>query len=663
MARRSKRSIQLHYEYGGLVLDDFQQEAIWNIENDTSLLVSAPTGTGKTLIADFLIDHSLKNNQRVIYTAPIKALVNQKYQDFSRQFGRKNLGIATGDLTIAPNAPVLIVTTEVFRNMLIRRDPRIDDLQWVIFDEIHYLDHRQRGAVWEQSILLKPSHVRLLGLSATVPNIETIAQWIEEVHNEPVAVVTHTERAVPLRHLYFNQACEAIPQDKVMESLAEVTLGHSDAYDFKGGSLTAEDIQLPRQVDYEDTTRFMDLVFYLGRHRLFPALFFSFSRRGCEIKAKQTANRRDYLDAQGKRGVHLIAEKRLRQLELKKEEIPHYDEFLYQWLRGVGVHHAGLLPIIKQIAEDLLAEGLIRILFTTETFAVGVNMPVRTVCFDSLRKYDGEKFRLLTQQEYFQMAGRAGRRGMDRQGTVLSLVDFKELAKNPLPEWNEERLEPITSKFALTYNLLLNLLPQYGQAGLTKLFSKTLSAHQAPHQVDELVQAAEKSIKILNLLGFWRNSTITEKGLIGQNIYVQELLLTEALSTGYIQKLNPTQLAGLAASVSWESSDKLPPRPGEPWLTEFMTIRDQMANRAGVSQEEVGAILPAAAEIMMEWAEGIDFWELLKDLPLDPGDFVQLCRRSVDILRQLQSAADHDLNEKLETAIQSIDRGVAQTRF
>ena len=186
--------------------------------------MSAPTGTGKTLIADFLIDHSLKNNQRVIYTAPIKALVNQKYQDFSRQFGRKNLGIATGDLTIAPNAPVLIVTTEVFRNMLIRRDPRIDDLHWVIFDEIHYLDHQQRGAVWEQSILLKPSHVRLLGLSATVPNIETIAQWIEEVHNEPVAVVTHTERAVPLRHLYFNQACEAIPQDKVMESLAEVTL-------------------------------------------------------------------------------------------------------------------------------------------------------------------------------------------------------------------------------------------------------------------------------------------------------------------------------------------------------------------------------------------------------------------------------------------------------
>lgn len=659
----ARRRIKLHYDYRGLVLDDFQQEAFWNIENGTSLLVSAPTGTGKTLIADFLIDNSLKNKQRVIYTAPIKALVNQKYQDFSRQFGRNNIGIATGDLTIGPDAPVLIVTTEVFRNMLLRSDPRIDALQWVIFDEIHYLDHLQRGAVWEQSILLKPSHVRLLGLSATVPNIASIAQWIEEIHNEPVAVIVHTERAVPLRHLYFNQACEAIPQDKIMQSLAEVTLGQYDAYDFKGGSLTTKDIQLPRQVKYEDTTRFMDLVFYLGRHRLFPALFFSFSRKGCEYKAKQVANRRDYLNAQGKRGVHLIADKRLRRLGLKKEDIPHYDRFLHQWLRGVGVHHAGLLPVIKQIAEDLLADGLIRILFTTETFAVGVNMPVRTVCFDSLKKYDGEKFRHLTQQEYFQMAGRAGRRGMDRQGTVLSLVDFGELAKDPLPEWKEESLEPITSRFTLTYSLLLNLLPQHGKDGLNKLFSKTLSAYQAPDQVGELAQMAEESIKVLERLGFWENSAVTEKGLIGQNIYVHELLLAEALSTGYIQKLNPTQLAGLAASISWEGSDTLPPYPGEPWLTEFMTIRDQMANRAGLPRKEIGVILPAAAEIVMEWTQGVKIQELLKDLPLDPGDFVQLCRRSVDILRQLQSVGDQDLNQKLEEAISTIDRGVVQTRF
>ncbi len=656
------RTRPLKHKYQGLVLDEFQQEALWHIQNETSLLLSAPTGTGKTLVADYLIDQCLKENQRLVYTAPIKALVNQKYSDFSRRFGRQ-VGVTTGDITVNANAPLVVMTTEIFRNMLLRQDSRVLDLQWVIFDELHYLNHRERGTVWEESILLKPEWIRLLGLSATVPNIDEIAAWISNIHGEAVSVVKHKERAVPLRHLYFNQACQGISRDRLMQSLAETVLKNDDAYDFKGGNLTTEDIQLPKNYRYKESTRFVDLVRYVSRQGLFPALYFCFSRKGCEDKARATANRNDYLKPREKRAVAVNVRKRLTELSLSQDEIPNLEHYMHQWEKGIGVHHAGMLPITKQLAETLLAQGLVRILFTTETFSVGVNMPVRTVCFDSLIKYDGSRYRYLTHQEYFQMAGRAGRRGKDRMGTVLSLVDFATLTKKPIPEWNEQALEPIQSKFELSYNMVLNLCSQFSETELLAMFEKTLLGYQNPQQYTAIVEDYRHRRDTLYKLEFLDEDGLTARGLIGQGLYVQELLLTEVVFNGALRSLKPKQLAGMAASLAADVRLRLPPTPPEKWLGDIRVVGEQLARQGGLEVEKVFSINPAASHPVYLWADGADIGDLLKETGAAPGDFVQLCRRTIDILRQLHSVSENPLRTKLEQAIHKVDRGVVQVRF
>lgn len=658
-----RKTTKLHYKYKGLVLDDFQQEALWHIQQNTSLLVSAPTGTGKTLIADYLIDTCLKERMRIIYTAPIKALVNQKYSDFFRQFGKKNVGIATGDLSLNLQAPLLVVTTEVFRNMILRQDPRIKKLNWVIFDELHYLNHEKRGTVWEESILLKPNWIRMLGISATVPNAQAIAEWIANTCQEPIAVVKHHERAVPLRHLYFNQACQAVPREKLVESYAEAVFNHDDSYDFKAGSLTTDDIFLPVHTNYQDSTRFLDLIRYIRKERLFPCLYFSFSRKGCSAKAATLANRYNLLSDKERQGVLVNVRKRLRELNIKKEDIPNYDEYLEQWTKGIGVHHAGLIPAIKQIVETLLAQRLIRVLFTTETFAVGINMPVRTVCFDSLIKYDGQQYRHLTQQEYFQMAGRAGRRGMDKEGTVLSLVDFASLSKKPIPDWNEERLEPIISQFELSFNFTLNLVDQYQESDLEKLFGKTLAGHQDPDRQQEIMKSYLKQVQILTILDFVKDGTLTPKGKIGSQIFVQELLLSQLLFSDILTVLDPQQLSGLAASLIYDYTQNLPVIPPPKWLNDIGAIAESINVKGGLPPHQQIKLDSVAANLVMEWFSGVQLNKLLKDSPIAAGDFVQLCRRSIDVLRQILVLAPPKLANNINSAISKIDRDLVKVRF
>lgn len=655
---------KLHHKYRGLLLDEFQREALWHIQKNTSLLISAPTGTGKTLIADYLIDLSLKANKRVIYTAPIKALVNQKYQDFIAKFGRHNIGMATGDLSINLSSPALVVTTEIFRNMLLRQDNRLANLNWVIFDEIHYLNHQQRGTVWEESILLKPPGINILGLSATVPNIEQIAQWIRHIQGEPIEVITLEERAVPLSHYYFNQACEAINQDQILESLANTALADRDEYDFKAGALSVQDLSLPSSVRYQDPSRFVDVVKYLKRNRLFPALYFVFSRRGCEEKAKEIGARYDFLRFHDKQQVNYNVNQYLGKYGIRKGEIPQFDKFFNLLNRGIGIHHAGLLPVVKQITEQLLDEGLIRILFATETFAVGVNMPVRTVCFDQLKKYDGNKIRYLTQQEYFQMAGRAGRRGRDKQGIVLSQVNFSRLLKEPLPTWSEGQLEPITSKFSLSYNMVLNLLANFPVKEIPSLLQRTFLAYTHPEKLEDLLTEFDHKREILFSLDYLDESNwLTDKGETGRHIYVEELFVTELIFGDHLTKLKPRQLAGLASTLVWDHAGKLPIKPTDKWLLALEVVREQVARTAKLDPQKVATITPVAAHPVMAWVKGESLEDILKQFPLDPGDFVQLCRRAIDLLRQIQSAAPAPLGAKAKQAVTLIDKGVVQVKF
>ena len=316
--KRNRSQSDLLYQFRGLVLDEFQRQAVWYLRKDTSLLVCAPTGTGKTLIADYLVDMTLKAGGRLIYTAPIKALVNQKFQEFSRQFGRDQVGIVTGDVSENNNASLVVMTTEVLRNMLMQ-DRLPDGLGWVVFDEIHYLDHPERGTVWEEAILLLPKSVGILGLSATIPNATEIANWIERVHR-PIAVVSHDQRAVPLQHLYFTGDNQPVTHRELVAHFA------SDEFDPKAGTIPVEDRYWERGWHQSfGSSHHLDLINYVIGQRLLPCLYFVFSRRGCEARAEQLARSVNFLKPQEKRAVEVTVRRTIQDRGYQSRRYPQLE--------------------------------------------------------------------------------------------------------------------------------------------------------------------------------------------------------------------------------------------------------------------------------------------------------------------------------------------------
>ncbi|WP_079906136.1 MULTISPECIES: RNA helicase [unclassified Carboxydocella] len=442
--------------YRGLLLDDFQRQAMDYVDNNLSVLVSAPTGVGKTLIADYTIEKCYREGRQVVYTAPIKALSNQKYKDFKHYFGKDAVGIITGDVVINSNAPILVMTTEIFRNMILTRDPVVDMVRYLILDEIHYISDLDRGSVWEETIIFLPKHIKILGLSATIPNAEELAEWIASIKGEEVKVVKHHQRAVPLKHFVFEKTMGAGNLKKAIKIRRQKLEEMAESGVPAGKGLPA--------------TTHVDLVSFLKDEYL-PALYFVFSRKKCEDYAYELSRKFNFLtrderikveqylaNKSAEQGVtaNLLALERVRRVLLK----------------GIGFHHAGMLPIVKEVVEDLLTARLIKVLYCTETFAVGINMPVKTVCFDSNEKFDGKDFRVMTNQEYFQMAGRAGRRGIDTEGFVFSIVDLNWLNPDKMVKPDERKLENLQSRFNLGYNSVVNLIGH----------------HQTEEEIEEVLQ-------------------------------------------------------------------------------------------------------------------------------------------------------------------------------
>ena len=667
-ARKRHRRNPIPYKYRGLVLDEFQQQAIWYLQHDTSTLVSAPTGTGKTLIADFLVEKTIEAKQRLIYTAPIKALVNQKYREFFRRHGKQHVGIVTGDVSYQQAAPVVVMTTEILRNMLIRSDTTVSSISWVIFDEIHYLNHPERGTVWEEAILFMPRATKILGLSATIPNADQLGAWVESV-SQPVAIVEHATRAVPLRHMYFNSQCQAVEMGDFIQAMVE---SPSVGADTKGGTLSWDELSLASRHPAARSPRgplttHLDLVHYVATSGLFPCLYFAFSREGCEEKAKELATHVNYLSRKEKEAVRVTVRRKLQETGLTANDIPKYGTWQRQWLRGIGVHHAGLLPLVREITENLLERRLLKVIYATETFAVGVNMPVRTVCFDTLVKFDGEELRPLTQHEYFQMAGRAGRRGWDKLGTVISRMDH--VSPDQLPVWDETDIEPIHSRISISFNMVVNLLARFTPQEIEVLLDKTLSSFQSQQglieirSADELMDDFKEKWILLQKLGYIEGTELLSKGRICRNIYVQEILVTELIASGLIHELSPSDLAGLVAAIIYSprSSDPTftlsPPR----WMPAVDLINERSC-RIDITQLATPfSIYPAISPAISGWAKGLSLGDVLKKHPLDPGDLVSVCRQSIDLLRQILSAASHQQDRnRLNEAIARLDRGVVR---
>ncbi|KAK7081865.1 Exosome RNA helicase MTR4 [Halocaridina rubra] len=436
------------------MLDPFQKEAILCIDNDQSVLVSAHTSAGKTVVAEYSIAKCLQNKQRVIYTTPIKALSNQKYRDFSDEF--EDVGLLTGDVTINPNASCLIMTTEILRSMLYRGSEVTREVGWVIFDEIHYMRDKERGYVWEETIILLPPTVHFVFLSATIPNASQFAQWICYLHHQPCHVVYTDYRPTPLQHYIFPAGGEGIymvvdehstfREENFNTAMSIIQSGPEKA-PARGGSKGGGGKQ------GSDCYKIVKMIM---ERNFAPVIIFSFSKKECEAYALQMS-KLDFNQPEEKALVDEVFENAISVLTDEDRQLPQVVSVLPLLRRGIGIHHGGLLPIIKESIEILFGEGLIKALFATETFAMGLNMPARTVLFTSVRKFDGVDFRWITSGEYIQMSGRAGRRGKDDKGIVIMMVDEK-LNTSVVKNLVHGKADPINSAFHLTYNMVLNLL-------------------------------------------------------------------------------------------------------------------------------------------------------------------------------------------------------------
>ena len=445
-------------------LDTFQKQAVLKLEQSESVFVAAHTSAGKTVVAEYAIALSQKHMTRTIYTSPIKALSNQKFRDFKDTFN--DVGLVTGDMQINPTATCLIMTTEILRSMLYNGSDIIRDLEWVIFDEVHYINDAERGVVWEEVLILLPDHVNMIMLSATVPNTLEFADWVGRTKKKKIWVISTAKRPVPLEHFLYTGSNGKTRDEMFLLQDANgqfLQSGHSRAItakkerESKGkqgfGAKGVKDRVGPQQ----EKNIWLTLIDHLQRKDKLPVVAFTLSRNRCD----QTANTLSSLDLTTSMEksdiIHFINKciSRLKGNDRKLPQVMNLSELLQ---RGIGVHHSGILPILKEVVECCFAKGWVKLLFATETFAMGVNMPARTVVFDNIRKHDGKQFRTLLPAEYIQMAGRAGRRGLDTTGNVVILCKNEVHEISELHSMMQGRPTRLESKFRLTYSMILNLL-------------------------------------------------------------------------------------------------------------------------------------------------------------------------------------------------------------
>jgi superfamily II RNA helicase len=426
-------------------LDPFQEQAIRAIESGQSVIVSAPTGAGKTLVAEFAIYLARETRRRIAYTTPLKALSNQKYGDFCRAFGADDVGILTGDVKVNPRAPVLVMTTEILRNMFYGGG--LPGLGWVVLDECHYMGDEGRGTVWEEIIVNAPKDVALVALSATVANVKEIADWISLVHR-PIVPIHHPERPVPLSYSVADLAGAIHPIDAVRSRTASVVgaePARGEPADERGRWYTRRAVEPTVMIEE------------LERRGWLPAIYFIFSRVGCERA----------LDAYLTDGRSLLRPEQQQEVERTIggaiAESPTLGESplnqtIFTGLRlGVGLHHAGILPSLKRLIEQLFERGLCKVVFATETMSLGIHMPAKSVVLQSLTKRTDRGFRGLTHNELTQMAGRAGRRGIDREGQCVIAFDARDGLEGIVRTIDAEP-EPIESRFKLGYGSVAQLL-------------------------------------------------------------------------------------------------------------------------------------------------------------------------------------------------------------
>jgi len=487
--RADRAELIAHYAFP---LDQFQLRALDALDDGESVLVAAPTGSGKTVVAEYAIDAAVADGKRAFYTAPIKALSNQKYHDLVERLGPQQVGLLTGDNNINGDAPVVVMTTEVLRNMIYARSPALRDLAVVVLDEVHFLQDTYRGPVWEEVIIHLPHQVRLVCLSATVSNAHELAEWITTVRGQTRAVL-EDRRPVRLDNLYM-LGDKTHDRLHLMPVLVNGRPNH-DAIRLDSEAARSSRDRKPAKAQGRRrlyTPSRLDVVDTLDRQQMLPAIYFIFSRNQCDEAAKGCLAAGVRLTTGADRDrIREIVDARLGAIDPADLAVLGYGQFLAQLEAGVAAHHAGMVPPFKEVVEACFVEGLVKVVFATETLAVGINMPAKTVVIEKLSKFTGDHHTFLTPGEYTQLTGRAGRRGLDELGNAVVLwspfVPFEQVAALAA-----SRTFHLNSAFRPTYNMAANLVRSYTSERAHHLLNLSFAQYQADRDVVKIEARLER---------------------------------------------------------------------------------------------------------------------------------------------------------------------------
>ena len=673
--------------------DNFQLDAIEAIDQNVNVLVSAPTGAGKTLIANYAIGRVLERGERAFYTTPLKALSNQKFNELSKLFGKDRVGLLTGDTSINRNAEIVVMTTEVLRNMLLTESTQIMTLGLVVLDEVHYLQDQFRGGVWEEVIILTPSSVRFVALSATIGNAGFVGEWFESVRG-PTTVIIEKTRPIELHNHFaivrrgqpYAEISDLIHEGRLSDEARKVDNMMKNTRRFRPGpkwkgpksSAPPPPFRAPRRSELLQT---------LEKEGLLPVIVFIFSRAACDDAVSQI--RRDgflFTTPEQRREIEDIAQSRLLNFSEDDLKALDYNEFIDCLRRGISAHHAGMVPAFREIVEMCFEAGLLSVVFATETLALGINMPARSVALERFTKYSDSGRKFLTSGEFSQMTGRAGRRGLDDEGHVIvcftNEVEFHDVGRVALAPPSE-----LHSSFRPTYNFTSNLINHFE-------FETALEVVQcsyAQFETDRRATPSKRPLgdqmiarhKVLEELGYAEGWKLNKQGQLLRSIYHEcDLLIAESITSGVFEDLEPAQLAGLLSCFVFESKRSTrAPHAGKNVTTKKKSINDRLGserranitdrlheiqtNNALIREVEERYKVPHTKEPDGKFATTITAWARGSSLSVvldladaeigqtSPGDFVRNAKQVADLCEQL--ARMSDLTAVAEVAAEARD--------
>ena len=688
------------------VPDDFQKIACQALEEGFGVLVAAPTGAGKTVVGEFAATLASSNDSKCFYTTPIKALSNQKFNELTQKFGENKVGLLTGDSNINPDAQIVVMTTEVLRNMIYSNSSNLNQLRYVVMDEVHYLADKFRGAVWEEILIHLPESVRIVSLSATVSNAEEFGEWLQMVRGETKIVVSET-RPVPLyQHVFFgNRLLDLFGEEQKLNP--ELMQMERNTFKNIRGSWATKD-RLPKSLSRPE------VISRLQKEQLLPAITFIFSRNGCDQAVRQCVLAGLRLNDQNEIAqIKEVVSQNIKDIPAEDLTVIGYYEWMEGLQRGVAAHHAGLLPAFKVTVEQLFQRGLIKAVFATETLALGINMPARTVVLEKLTKWNGEAHVPISAGEYTQLTGRAGRRGIDVEGNAVIMWN-KDLDSSSIGMLAATRTYPLRSSFKPSYNMSINLIARVDYESARNLLEQSLAQFQADKAVVGLAKQVTKTEKlrqelinskdeqnqkkhnekikrldqelstlknriesrtnviakrfdrilsILRKYQYIESDQVTQWGKLLGKIYAEsDLLLAELIRRGVFNELAPRELVAVISSLVFESrieeEFQIPKGATSAALQKLSKIWAEL-NEQEIEHRIETSKAPdfGFCTISYRWAAGNSLTNVLKNTELNVGDFVRNMKQIVDLLRQLGLIVP-ELKEICDRALNLIDRGV-----